>query len=108
MLAKLQAGSVKIGALWRPWPMRYRHTPDMTPLDPDPAADQLMQDMLEHGVNWLKSHPEADIRFERYQDVVGLFYSNTTDAQELLSEVIHTSHNEATGGQIHNVIERLG
>lgn len=102
----------------------YRHTEEMGQIsgfggkdDAGQGYEDCCQDMLHAGVVWLKAHPDADLLMAQDPNITGLFESRTPETEELEKAVLEGSrgqpdengetHLEATGAQMHNVMNRL-
>jgi hypothetical protein len=75
--------------------------------------ENIAQDMLAAGFDWMLDHPAFEFAASGYQNVVGIIYPDNEETQELMSTIINASKKtpdglpEATGEMIHRVMQRL-
>lgn len=88
--------------------MEYRHTEEMGEISGFGGGyENCCQDMLEAGMNWLTSRPDANLEGHSFKGIYGLMVPDSDDAKELDKVVIDASGGEASGAMHHAVMGRL-
>ena len=86
----------------------YRHTDDMGEISGFGGGyEACCQDMLEAGVKWLASRPDANLEGHTFEGVYGIFTPDSDDAKEMDRIVLDAANGQGTGAMHHAVMSRL-
>lgn len=86
----------------------YRHTPEMGEISGFGGGyEDVCQNMLEAGVNWLDANPDARPEGHGFKNIYGIFEVTNDDGLALEKVVLEASGNEATGAMMQAVMQRL-